>query len=259
MNKRLALAILVVVVSWGFSAAPAFGQAAQADEDPDDWTGAVALYLFANSIDGATTIGDNTVPIDVGFSTLVDALEMAFSGHAEAMRGDTGLLFDVLYVRVGTEDLATPNPILTLQEGSFSLTDTQFAGFYRFGSAADRAGAVDVLGGARYRRMNLDLTFSLMGTTLPPVGIDESWWDMLLGARWTIRPHEKVGFVVRGDFGTTIWNIQAGVGISLSRWANFLIEYKFQRWDYDNGKPGAAFFAYDADEFGPLFGFGFTF
>lgn len=259
MNKRLVLAIPAVIVSLGLLAAPAFGQAAQADEGPDGWTGALALYLFASSIDGTTTVGDTTAPVDVAFSTLLDALEMAFSTHGEAMRGDAGLLFDVMYVRVGNEDLATPDPDVTLQDGSFSLTDAQFAGFYRFGSAADRAGAVDVLGGARHRRLKLDLTFSSMGMTSQPMGFNEGWWDLLLGARWVIRPHERVGLVVRGDFGTTIWNVQGGVGISLSRWANLLIEYKFQRWDYDNGQPGADFFAYDADESGPLFGFGFTF
>lgn len=73
------------------SGAPEIERAAQATGGAaPTWTSVVALYLHAADLKGTTTLGRIEVPVDVGFSTLIDKLQTAFTAHAETQRGPVG-------------------------------------------------------------------------------------------------------------------------------------------------------------------------
>ena len=89
-------------------------------------------------------------------------------------------------------------------------------------------------------------------------GFGANWWDLLAGGRWLRNVHPRVSLVFRADGGADAYNIQGGVAFRIKRRIVVLVEYKYLKFNHQQGS-GADFFAYDASEKGPLFGFGLQF
>lgn len=219
--------------------------------DDKDWEVVLAFYLEATSISGTNTIGEDTTELDVPFSTIIDKLEAAFSGHAELRQGSVGFIADVVIVKLGDQDVTLPNGLTG--DFTFDMFILEALGSYRLGEV--RSGAVDLFGGIRIRELALEFTFPGIPFTQ---GFDVTWMDPIIGARYMRQLHPRIGLVVRGDVGgfklgsQYTWNVQGGIGISLTKWLGLLLEYKYLQVDYQEGE-GDDFFEYDATEQGPLF------
>ncbi len=228
-------------------------QAAVADQEEGAWRWVFGAYLHAIDISGTNTVGDVEIPIEVPFSELFGALKVPFSMHVEGRQGPWGFGADFLYILVGEEGIEPVPGLGVSVGGDFTIANAELFGTYRFGNPEERGGAFDVMGGARWRRLSLDITISGLPMELSG-GFDESWWDLLLGGRYIIQVHPRVGLMLRSDFGKDIWMVNGGVGINVWRRFDLLIEYRYIRINHEQGS-GASFFAYDATEQGPLFGF----
>ena len=53
------------------------------------WDYDLGIYLWALGMDGTMTVRGQEAPVDVGFSDIVDNLEMAFSTHFEANKRES--------------------------------------------------------------------------------------------------------------------------------------------------------------------------
>ncbi len=228
-------------------------QAAVADQEEGVWRWVFGGYLHAVDISGTNTVGDVEIPIEVSFSDLFGALKVPFSMHVEGGQGSWGFGADFLYIVVGEEGIEPVPGLGVSVGGDFTIANAELFGTYRFGNPEERGGAFDVIAGARWRRLSLDLTISGLPSELSG-GFDESWWDLLLGGRYIAQVHPRAGLVFRADFGKDIWIVNGGVGINVWRRFDMLIEYRYIRINHEQGS-GASFFAYDATEQGPLFGF----
>ena len=61
-------------------------------------------------LNGTVTRGPVNVPVDVGFSTLLDKLNAAFTIHGETQRGPIGVGADYFYFGLGETAMSTPVP-----------------------------------------------------------------------------------------------------------------------------------------------------
>ena len=118
----------------------------------DQWQFSGAFYLWGADIGGQTNRGSE---VEVGFSDLLDNLEMAFMGAFAARKNNWSLLTDVIYMDLGadkTADLSIPiGPIQIPVTTSVSL-DVEawvlhFAGGYNLYSEGKTR--LDLIGGAR--------------------------------------------------------------------------------------------------------------
>lgn len=251
MNYKLALLICLPGI---FSVTPVAA---------DDWTFSVEPYLLAANIQGDSAIGRAAgVPVDLGFSTILENLDMAAMLHFEAhsrngwgfsldygfmdlsddIFGDRGGVLDVR-VRQGTLE-----GLLIRQSGIASLGLEYFAGFRWWDNDVDVTVDPAVLPGDATRK------------------VDAGWIDLIAGARWTRQINDRWVVRVKGDIGG--FGIEADFTSSLAvsgiykfsdRYALDL-QYKAIWVDYETGRPGqGGYFAYDTVTHGPIVGFQFNF
>jgi hypothetical protein len=228
----------------------------RAEPESTGWEWSVGAYFQAVDIDGTTTVGDTETDLELGFDVLIKKVKMAFSAHVEGWNDRFGVAADILYAKVGEDGLETGVPALTVEKGRFEITNMEFFGGYRIGAPAGSAGALDIIGGARYRKLKLGID---LDTPIGVVsgGFDEGWWDYMLGGRWLMQ-RGRWAFVARADFGQHAYNLQGGVGFSASDRLKLLLQYKYLKFDYVSGS-GDARFGYDATESGPLLGIVYVF
>ena len=124
----------------------------ESSESQDQWQFAAAIYLWGADISGQTVRGSE---VEVGFSDLLDNLEMAFMGSFAARKNKWALLADVVYLDLGadkTVDVSIPVgqiqiPVTTSASLDLQGLVLQFVGGYRLYS--EGSSRLDLIGGAR--------------------------------------------------------------------------------------------------------------
>ena len=210
----------------------------------DEWRFSAAIYLWGADISGKTIGGSE---VEVGFSDLVDNLEMAFMGAFAARKNKWSLLTDVIYMDLGvdtTADLSVPvGPIQVPVTTSVSLDVEAWilhfaAGYNLYSKGKTR---LDLIGGARY--LDLDQTMFLELQSLGP-GLSRTISESLtaldgivglkgqasLGERWYLPYYVDVG---AGESKLT-WQATAGIGYRAGRVWNLALVYRHLEWDLDS-------------------------
>ena len=170
---------------------------AQTDESAtqDQWQYSAAIYLWGADI-GGKTIGGSEV--EVGFSDLLDNLEMAFMGAFAARKNNWSLLTDVIYLDLGvdnTTELSIPIgpiqvPVTTNTNLDLQGLVLQFVGGY--GLYSEGKSRLDLIGGERYLDLDTDLFLEL--ESLGPgqsrtISDSLSTWDGIVG----LKGHASLG------------------------------------------------------------------
>lgn len=201
---------------------------AQAQSEP--WKFQLApLWFWAANIQGTSTIGTlPPVPLDLDFQDdVLENLDSVFTIHFEGQQGDWGFLTE--YTHVGLDIPLGPIDI------DF-VVDIAELGVTR--RVNDR---FEVLGGARYTSMDIDLV-----TT--PVLADESWWDVFVGGRVNVPLNERWTFVARADIGAgdsdLVWNVVAHADYRFNEKYTGFIGYRILDYDFETGS-GTSTFAFD--------------
>jgi hypothetical protein len=202
----------------------------------DGWQFAGALYLWGAGIDGKTQSGTQ---VNVDLDDLFDALEIGFMGAFEARKGKWLLLTDVIYLDL--EDDKTANVFVPIGPGFSVATNIntnlegwvlQFAGGYNL--LAKGKSRLDVVAGARYLDLDMDLTLSLQA--IPALGVSESIWDGFVGVkgnigkRWYLPYYFDIG---TGESDLT-WQAVAGVGFRAAKWLDVALVYRHLEWNFDS-------------------------
>jgi hypothetical protein len=226
-----------------FNGSPALAQT-ESSESQDEWQFSAAIYLWGADIGGTTVRGSE---VEVGFSDLVDNLEMAFMGAFAVRKNDWSFLTDVIYLDLGvdnTADLSIPNggnllPVTTTIELDLQGWVVQLLGGYSLYS--EGKSNLDLVAGARYLDLSMDLFLELQ--SLGPGRsrtISESLtaWDGViglkghasLGERWFLPYYVDVG---AGDSKLT-WQAAAGIGYRAGRVWELALAYRHLEWDLDS-------------------------
>lgn len=140
--------------------------AADATKSEHDWHFSLApLFLWAMGIEGSTTIGPATAPLDIEFKDALSNLDAVFTFHFEAKKQDWTLFAEYQFV-----DL---KPSATLPTGSkvdvtFKNTMGELGVTYRV--AKFERTDLEVLGGARYVEQDL----RVKNIPVPPLSSPDS-------------------------------------------------------------------------------------
>ena len=235
----LALAAALVVLPGGSALAQTGSSGSQ-----DKWQYTGAIYLWGADIGGTTIRGSE---VEVGFSDLLDNLEMGFMGAFAARKNNWSFLTDVIYLDLGvdnTTDLSIPIggnilPVTTRTELDLKGWVVQLLGGYNLYS--EGKSTLDLVAGARYLDLDMDLFLELQ--SLGPGqsrSISESLtaWDGVvglkghasLGERWFLPYYLDVG---AGQSKLT-WQATAGIGFRAGRVVDLALVYRHLEWDLDS-------------------------
>jgi len=226
--------------------------AADTTKSEDDWQFKLApLFLWGMSINGATAIGPEILPLEIEFDDVLSNMNAVLTFHFEAKKNDLSLFAEYQYV-----DLS---PSAKFSNGSeidvdFKNTMAELGIAYRV--AQYQKIDLEVLGGARY----VEQKIKVKGIPLPSVSSlsnDEDWWDAFVGGRLTAEINNKWDFIGRADYGfggsDGTWNLVGMFDYRFRDWGSVFFGYKWMDFDYESGS-GSDRYIYDATQQGPLAG-----
>lgn len=247
-----------------------------------DWQAFVAVYLWAVGMNGELGIGNTTADIDVSFGDILDNLDIGAQLHIEVWWKKWIFFVDPLFMKlssngsqtsiIGTRkaDAEVKMFLMDLAIGyrvaEFALTQNTKSNDFKTWPAI----AVDVYGGGRILRVEntLDLTLDTpIGQRKESIGVDETWFDFIVGTRFIFDFTENLLLSVKTDIGgfglgfssDIDWNFVANVGYTLPWWGvTPYVGYRVLYIDYEDGS-GNNRFAYDIWHTGPQVGIGVRF
>lgn len=240
----------------------------------DKWIIEFTPYFWAAEIDGDATLRGRTGPVEVGFSDLLDNLDIAFMGRLEAWKGEWGLFVDGLYMDLGAE-FSTPRGLVSA-DIDLKMTMLEFGlGYHLWETPVGKDGSqklsFDLLGGGRYMNIEGELDIKTNGPLADIVsgrtfGRREEWVDPIVGGRLKWDIDEKLAAAVRFDFGgfgigegsNLTWNLLAGIDYKLKENMSLKAGYRILDLDYDSGS-GSNEFGLDTQFRGPIVGLSIRF
>jgi len=225
---------------------------ADAGKSDDDWHFTLApMFLWGMGIEGSSSIGPSTTPLDIKFKDALDNMDAVFTFHFEAQKQAWTLFAEYQFV-----DLS---PSADLPNGSkvnvdFENTMAELGVAYRVAQFANTD--LEILGGARYVEQDL----SVKGIPIPALSSlshDEDWWDAMVGGRVKTRLSDHWRFIGRVDYGfggsDGTWNLSGFFDYRFNDWGSVFFGYRWMDFDYSSGS-GLDRYEYDATQQGPLAG-----
>lgn len=228
--------------------------ASDAKASDDKWRFTLSpLFLWGMNIDGTSTIGPVSAPLDLNFTDdILENLAAVFTFHFEAQKRNWTFFAEYQYV-----DLDPSAETSFGIDANIDFKDQLGELGVAYKVASFGINDLQVLGGARYTRQDLDVK---LGPGVQLLDVGESWWDGFAGLRIFTHISENWTFIGRGDIGTGgsdfIWNIVGMIDYQFKDWGSVFFGYKWLDYDYDNGS-GLDRYAYDALQQGPLAGLSF--
>jgi hypothetical protein len=246
----LALLFAVPVQAQDTAASSPSGTAAK-------WEYRLTPYLWFSGFNGTLGAGGHTADVDVGFSDVINHLDLALMLTFEARRGPLILLLDTFYADL-SGDADTRGPLFSGADFTSKTFMLDFEAGERV--AQNRRGSVDALVGLRYWNPKNDL--DLHAGTAPAVEVrgSHSWVDPILGAVVRANLSQLWGATLKADIGgfgiasDFTWQIFLGFNYALSKHGAIVFGYRYLDVDYHNDG-----FVYDVATDGPLLGYQFKF
>jgi hypothetical protein len=237
--------------------------------DTDKWNIEFTPYFWAAELKGDATLRGRTGSVDASFSDILDNLDIAFMGRAEAWQGRWGLFFDGLYMDLGA-DFTTPRGLVST-DIDVKMTILDFGIGHRLwdtavGQNSNQRLSFDLLAGGRYMNLDGEIDIKTNGPLADIVagrkfGRREEWVEPIVGGRLRWDLNNKLAAAVRFDFGgfdigegsNLTWNLLAGIDYKLKENMSLKAGYRIFDIDYDSGS-GNKEFGLDAQFRGPIFG-----
>lgn len=252
MRAGSALATAWIVAMAGTSATPT-ARAQEIAAATGEWEFSVAPYIWAAAIEGTARIGRlPSADISASFGDIVDNLDFAFMGTAEARRDRFSLFGDVVYVTV-SDSTATPGPLFSRARVEVeSLMATLGAGYAVV--ETDNA-TVDLTIAGRYWSERNEIAFGAGALPGRSAEATEVWFDPMIGGVGRYEWDNGVfvsgralvgGFGIGSDF---VFDGVATLGYAFNDTIAASIGFRWLSVDYEDDG-----FVYDVDQYGPIAG-----
>lgn len=223
-----------------------------------DW---VPVYLWFSGLKGSVGAGGYVAPVNAGFSNVISDLNIGLMSVLDVRRKRFGLLTDLLFISVSSDQKNTPAGIS--YSGFTANAKTFFVdpeGYFRVldGDVL----SVDATAGARFWRLDNNLNLFPATTSAPSVtvGQSQSWVDPVLGARFHVNLAKGWFGTLKGDAGgfgvgsQLTYQFYVGIGKEFKQKFSTVVGYRYLDVDYSNGG-----FLYDVHMSGPIVGFNVRF
>jgi hypothetical protein len=221
--------------------------AALAQEGSGEWRQSVVLYGMGAAIDGESTVGPLTVPVDISISELFDNLDMGAMAAYRIENGTWSFTGDVTYMDLGfsrTSDQGRAGASLNTEQ----LTIT--------GTVGRRLSPkFEALFSLMYFDVSADLDVRVLNQTRS-ISNGADWIDPTIGLEYRTPIGGKWSLSLRGDVGP----FGVGSDMTLHGWAkvvrqnsdsfSWFVGYRYISFDYETGS-GLSYQRYDLSQQGP--------
>lgn len=230
-------------------------QTVEASSD-DEWNYTLSpLFLWGMKLNGSSTVGPSTLPLEIAFSDILSNLDSVFTLHFEAQKNDLTLFSEVQYVDLEPETQIGPVKL----DVDFKDVMFELGAVYRVGG--DEATDWEVLGGARYFDQELEVD---LGNTGQKIKADNDWWNGFVGGRVKHKITESWLFEGRVDYGQGSSSNYSSNAIfffdyTFNDWGSAFVGYKYMKIKYDNDRSGLNHYNYTAEQQGPVAGLNIRF
>lgn len=227
--------------------------------DTSDWKFTVAAYGWGAGLSGDVGVfGLPPQEVDLPFSDVIQNLDFALMGLAEARNGRFMMGVDATYTNV-SKSVKTPFGVLAdrIEVTNTSLMLTGLAGYALYDTDIAR---LDVIAGGRL--WSVDNDFDVKGGLLGGKSKSDgaTWVDPLVGAKLRVDLAPSVyvaSWAMIGGFGVgsdLMWDLMGGAGYEFNDTFSLFAGYRAMSVDYsDDG------FVYDVVEQGPVAALVFNF
>ncbi|MCA3561104.1 MAG: hypothetical protein IOC82_08775 [Aestuariivirga sp.] len=247
LKSIAAAALLAVALSTG-------ARAADLPPGPDtgDWKFVAALYGWGAGLNGDVGVfGLPAQNVDLPFSDVIQNLDFAAMGMAEARKGRFMMGMDATYTNVSMS-VNTPKGILA-NKIDVTNTSLMLSGVAGYGIVDTGMARLDLIAGARLWSVNND--FDARGGQLGGRSKSDgaTWVDPLVGAKLRVDLLPRVymtSWAMIGGFGVgsdLMWDLMGGAGYDFTDNFSLFAGYRAVSVDYSNDG-----FVYDVVEQGPL-------
>ena len=256
-------------------AAQAQGMGTGAPSGDQEWTFQVGGYLFAPGITGDVGVRGVSAETDVGFDQIWDHLDSGAMGFAEAHYDKYSLVLDGAYLDLSADGSKTSqrgfvqaNLDMNFKQGiigaygTYTVLDRTLNA-----NSSQRVFNLDVLGGARYNWLKLDLGFNAAGLRRSFTSENSRsvvWTDPVVGLRATWVPYDNwfvSGWFDFGGFGVGTQQTYQAIGTVGYRFDNgidLFAAYRTYHFKYEKGS-GNTYLDLDLTYTGPEFGLAYRF
>lgn len=259
--------------SIGVAVAVAFGAVSESRADQaaltysDTWKFDSSGYGFIPfSTQGTSTIAGSSVDLDMDLKDALDVLDLAFAGRFEAWHGNLGFIVDLNYIELTDDEKPSSSVSVEIETKQAWLG---LLAAYRVASGITPKGgkySIDVQGGARYNSLKQTADVDIDG---PPVGGKlggtETWWEPVVGARAIWKMDDRWnGFAAAdaGGFGVggnhLSWSATLGAGYKVGENGALKFGMRYYSIDFSTNRSDGKF-AYDINQWGPIFGYTYSF
>jgi opacity protein-like surface antigen len=262
--------ISIVLVLFGFICPLALGQ-----DNPiggQEWEIRLMPNFWFLSVDADATINGLSGGVDLSFDDIIDHMDFAAMGRAEAWKDKWGLTFDGIYLNLGADKSFQGRRGIT----NFSIDADVRVGMadfglaYRifeqqFGDNNEQKLTFEPYGGLRYaylrQKIDLNVTIAGVGSIGTTLGGSEDWVEPFVGGRILWDLNDKIAINLRGDVGgfgigsasKLTWNLVTGIDYKLSENTSLQAGYRILDIDYSRGS-GSNEFGIDVQATGPIIG-----
>ena len=253
---------LLSIVSM-FLAGPTVQAAADLDKmQSDEWVTWAAPYLWGLSMDGEAQVGEAQGDVDVGFSDILDDINVGVMGFIDGRKGRLGYFINPIYSQLTTKENVEGERVDVTNDSSILA----IGGYYRWieksvtGRNGENTGRVVVepYGGVRWTYMRVEIDVKGVGQ----VDESENWLDPIIGSRFMYAWDSRWDIAFAGDVGgfgigsDSTWNMHLLLGYRLQLFGREAIlrgGYRALHQDYDTGSGNSAF-QWDVTQEGPIAG-----
>lgn len=294
--SRLATALALATVSASWKPAWADGSASGVQDEPSGWSLSFTTYSWLPWMSGQTGVRGRTLDVEATPRDMLKALDWSslpvWMSYTELRNGRLALFNDIVYSKVAGSagfERSREGPLLagTVQvdvEADFEQLTFELGAAYEVWSngAPKAAGhtALDILGGARYWRQELNVSVDITSsaTLQGPLGILDlarvgnrvfaksgsvDWVDPFVGARLRYDIDAGQSVAVRGDIGgfgvgsDLSWQAIATYNWEMCVTDRYIVDgyvgYRALSVDYSQGA-GKTKYEFDAVQHGPVMG-----
>lgn len=231
------------------------------------WEVQFKVYGWLAGANGTVGVGNRSSHLDVDYCDVLENLDLIHCMvpvNLEGRIGHWGAYADLFYVRlVGERDTRVGTARLIGKQTILEVGGFYRVGTWQLGSKSDSSLTLDVIGGARYNRVEGNVGLELPRRSIS-IGSPREWWDPFVGPRVIWKASDKFNVFARGDVGGFgiencshfVWQVIAGAQYNFTE--NIFVElgYRLLDTDYEAGNPH---FVYDVQMQGPYLAFGVKF
>ena len=209
------------------------------------------MFLWAVKIDGQSTVGPVDSPLELDFGDVVENLNVVFTFHFEANKGDWALFSELQYVNLDPAEDISPTASMEIDFKNYLF---ELGTAYTF--SRSEHSTWEGLVGLRYNQQKLKTT--LQPASMELINVTENWTDVFVGLRNSYAISDKWLLISRADIGAggadLVWNAVVMADYRFNDWGSVFFGYKAMDYDYNNDEIGLDAYAYDATQHGPLLG-----